>query len=100
MPGDVSGCPRHRPLGSRPRGDHHGRRRYGAEAHPRAALRDGGSCRSGHGRAGHLDPAQGVAQKGDRLDGAREWQKSEGGRNEGAGAGGVIGANATNGNEQ
>ena len=45
---------------------------------------------TGHGRAGHIHPAQGVAQEGGGVDGARGWQKSEGGRDEGAGEGGVI----------
>jgi hypothetical protein len=40
MPGDVSGCPGHRPLGHRPCGNDHGRRRTRAQAHPGTALRD------------------------------------------------------------
>jgi len=90
MPGDVSGCPGHRPLSYRPRGDDHGRGGPGAEAHPGAALRDGGLGRPGHGRTGHLDAAQGVAQEGHLVDGARGRGESQGDRDEGAGAGGLI----------
>ena len=42
MPGDVSGCPGHRPFGDRPRGDDLGRGGPGAEVHPGAAVRHGG----------------------------------------------------------
>jgi hypothetical protein len=49
--------------------------------------------------AGHVHPAQGVAQEGDGVDGARGREESPGGRDEGTGAGGLIEANATNGNE-
>ena len=49
-----------------------------------------GTNRSGYGRAGHLDSAQGVAQEGDGLDVARGREESPRGRDEGKGAGGVI----------
>jgi hypothetical protein len=90
MPGDVSGCPGHRPLRQCSRRNDHGRRRPRAEANPRAEVRDGGLGRSGHGRTGHLHPAQGVAQEGDGVDGARGRRESQGDRDEGAGARGVI----------
>ena len=91
MPGDLSGRLGYRPLGDRPRRDDHGRGGARAEANPRTALRDGGSRRSGHGRTGHVRAAQGVAQEGDGVDGASGRRESQGDRDEGEGAGGVIG---------